>query len=168
MNVEAPNPLGRNASELRPATERLEHQLQLASSARAGESQVAWTIFAVFWAAQVLLVGAVFQGDQFPPNVAPTFGLAFLGAIMSIAWGITQHRSLLHLERHEHLIDLLESELVQRGEMLPEHRLTMASLHKGPRARTVMRVCAWTATGIWTMGAMLCIRGAWSLVTFRG
>lgn len=130
MGTELANRIG--DGDRRPSTERLENQLQVVSSARVGENQVTWTIFGIFWATQVLLVGVLFQGSQFPPDAVPGFSVSVLGVFMSVAWALTQHRSLHHLQRHEDLIKAIEEELVRRGDLLAGHQLTMCSLYKGP------------------------------------
>ena len=94
--------------------ERLEHQLDLIVSSRVGQDQTTWTIFSIFWAAQVLLVGVLFQGPKFPPHPVAGLLVSILGFFMSMAWGLTQERSLLHLERFEQLTKVLEDELLLR------------------------------------------------------
>ena len=128
--------------------ERLEHQLELVVSSRVGEDQVTWTIFAIFWAAQVLLVGVLFQG-AFPPH--PVIGLVVsaLGIAMSIAWGLTQSRSLAHLKRFEDLTKSIEEQLRKAGHLNEEHQLTMSCRFSGFPARTVMRVCCWVTALAW-------------------
>jgi len=152
----------------RPSTEHLESQLQIVSSARIGENQITWTIFGIFWATQVLLVGVLFQGGQFPPNPVLGFGVSFLGVVMSVAWALTQHRSLLHLQRHEDIIKLIEMQLVDRGDLLPDHQMTMQDLYSGPRARTVMRVCCWAAAIAWLVSLVVFAGGFWTWITCRG
>ena len=72
--------------------ERLEHQLDLIVSSRVVEDQVTWTIFSIFWAAQVLLVGVLFQGPKFPPHPVAGLIVSILGVLMSTAWGLTTVR----------------------------------------------------------------------------
>lgn len=168
MGTELANRIGDGDGDRRPSTERLENQLQVVSSARVGENQVTWTIFGIFWATQVLLVGVLFQGSQFPPDAVPAFSVSVLGVVMSVAWALTQHRSLHHLQRHEDLIKAIEAELVRRGDLLAGHQLTMRSLYKGPRARTVMRVCCWAAAAVWLLSAIVFSGGVWTWIASRG
>jgi len=143
-----------------PAPERLEHQLQLIVASRVGEDQIAWTIFSVFWAASVLLVGVLFQGPSFPPDPALGFTVSLVGALMSIAWALTQQRALVHLERHEELIKSIETELSRDGHLRVEHQLSMQQPPSGWRARTIMRVSCWAAVCAWLLSVIV-FAGVW-------
>lgn len=127
----------------------LQEQLNRFSAARGTEAQLAWTIFSVFWAAQVLLLGVLFQREELPPR---SLGLiaSVAGIGMSVAWGLVQHRSLRHLERYEDVIKKLEEDLRIRE----EHRLTMEKRFRGVPARTVLRASTW-ATGIAWVGSLI-------------
>jgi hypothetical protein len=128
--------------------ERLEHQLELIVTSRVGENQVTWTIFGIFWAAQVLLVGVLFQG-AFPPHPVAGIVVSILGIVMSTAWALTQSRSLSHLERFEDLSKSIEEQLQEAGRLSKEHHLTISPRFPGLRARTVMRLCCWGAVVAW-------------------
>jgi len=135
--------------------DHLEHQLELVVSSRIGEDQVTWTIFRVFWAAQVLLVGVLLQGPSFPPHPLAGLIVSILGVFMSTAWGLTQGRSLSHLERFEGLTKSIEVQLQKAGHLHQDHCLTMAHRFPGLRARTAMRVCCWGAALAWFTSAVV-------------
>jgi hypothetical protein len=136
---------------------RLEHQLEVVVASRVGEDQVTWTIFSIFWAAQVLLVGVLFQGPQFPPRPVVGLVVSVIGLAMSAAWAITQDRSLMHLERFEDLTKLIEDELQKDGMLAWEYRLTMSMRFRGLRARDVMRVSCWGAVLAWFVSIVIFI-----------
>jgi hypothetical protein len=134
---------------------RLRDQLELVVSSRVGEDQVAWTIFSVFWAAQVLLIGVLFQRSDFPPPPVSGLVVSIVGILMSSAWWVTQDRSLLHLERFEDLTRSIEDQLRDANRLHPDHRLTMARRFHGPRARDIMRMCSLGAALSWLGSAVV-------------
>ena len=149
------NESGSRPAPKSPSHEDLEHQLDLIVASRVGEDQVTWTIFSIFWAAQVLLIGVLFQGPSFPPTPVAELIVCLFGVGMSTAWGLTQNRSLLHLERFEDVTARIEGKLQIGGHLHPEHRLTMDKRFRGPRARTVMRVCCWGTALAWLISSII-------------
>jgi hypothetical protein len=105
--------MSEDETERTPEPEQLEHQLELVVASRVGEDQIAWTIFGIFWAAQVLLVGVLLQGPSFPPHPLAGIIVCLFGVAMSVAWALTQSRSLQHLERFETLTKDLEKLLAR-------------------------------------------------------
>lgn len=132
-----------------PDVDQLPGQLDRFSAARGTEAQLTWTIFSVFWAAHVLLLGVLFQRDGLPPRYLGVIA-SVAGIGMSVAWGLVQHRSLRHLERYEDVIKELEKEL----EIRDGFRLTMAKRFRGVPARTVLRASTW-ATGLAWVGSLI-------------
>jgi hypothetical protein len=140
----------------------LEHQLRLIVMSRIGEDQITWTIFSIFWAAQVILAGALFQGS-FPPHPVVGIAVSFIGVAMSLAWAFTQQRALLHLEQYENVTKVIEQELIGKGILSVEHQITIGRRFPGPRARDVMRSCCWGAFVVWVLSSLLFIGYASSL-----
>ena len=137
-------------------TEQLEQQLKLVVSSRIGEVYVTWTIFSVFWAAQILLLGALLQGT-FPPHPTAVLIASVVGIIMAIVWGHVQDRSLKHLERFECLTKRIEDQLQTRGALASAHRLYQSTPFQGYPSRKVMRASCWIAGIGWGVGLVICL-----------
>ena len=137
-------------------------QLQNAATLRASEDQVLWNIFGIFWAANALLLVALFTSGK-PPS-APLVGIVIsaVGLSLSFVWYFIQRRSLGHIRRHERLMERIEREL-----RLPPPFAISADVNRedydlflrsGPRARMLMPACSLVGLLLWaiTLGIFLC------------
>lgn len=85
-------------------------QLTNAVSARSAQDQTLWTIFGAFWAAEGILLVALFTTGSLPSSIAGGL-ISIAGVLLSVAWHIINTRAILHLERWDHLIKRLERKL---------------------------------------------------------
>jgi hypothetical protein len=92
--------------------EQLWSQLENAVALVAKEDQVAWTIFGIFWAAEIILLGAVFENGDLPDRTIGPI-LAGAGVVMSIVWALIQSRVLRFLQFYERVMHGLEAELLK-------------------------------------------------------
>jgi len=83
-------------------------QLSNAISLRSSEDQVLWTISGIFWAANALLLVALFQGGRLPDTYPPRFVIASVGVVLATIQYFLQGRALGHIRRYEELIKRLE------------------------------------------------------------
>lgn len=89
----------------------LRSQLSHAISLRSSEDQVLWTISGIFWAANALLLVALFQGRGLPESNVPRFVVPGVGVALSTMQYFLQGRALGHIGRYEELMKRLESAL---------------------------------------------------------
>lgn len=89
---------------------RLWQQLANAIQLRSAQDQVLWTIFGTFWAANVLLLIALFSDGHFPEAIVGII-ISLFGIGLGLVWHIVQHRALGHITKYEHLMKRLEKKL---------------------------------------------------------
>ena len=124
--------------------ERSEMWIQLtnAINLRSSQDQVLWSIFGTFWAANAILLVALFTTGDLPTNRIVGIIVATFGTVLSIVWHIIQTRALGHLMRHEELMRKLEAKLDFDPDYAVSAEVNRKSydqyLSKRPKARTVM------------------------------
>lgn len=136
--------------------EDLWKQLQNAVTARSSQDQVIWSIFGIFWAANALLLVAIFTSSvRFVVIVVSAVGI-----FTSIVWMLLLPRAVGHISAYEDVMSDIENILLKNH---PNFRLTLEPNIKtrisGPQARVVMR---WAVRGfltIWILsfGIGLCL-----------
>ncbi|MFC2020584.1 hypothetical protein ACFLU1_02145 [Chloroflexota bacterium] len=99
-----------NPAEEKSTTSRLWNQLSIANSLRSGEDQVLWTIAGIFWAANAILLVALFQDGDIPATKAPGVVISAAGMLFSILQYFLQGRALGHIRRYEELIRRIEKD----------------------------------------------------------
>ncbi len=72
---------------------------------------MAWAIFGIFWAAEVLLLGALMVTGHLPDRTAGLV-LSTTGVILSLVWGLIEARSLMFVVFYEKVVETLELELL--------------------------------------------------------
>jgi hypothetical protein len=94
-------------NELTQVRTDLWNQLDNAVSMAAKEDQIVWTIFGVFWAANAVLLVALFTAGEMPD---PSVGIVVsaIGTVLSWLWFLIQRRALGWLEYYERVIRVLE------------------------------------------------------------
>jgi hypothetical protein len=126
-------------------------QLSNVVNRSAYEDTVVWAIFGTFWAANALLLVALFSQGDFPRHPAVGIIISTAGTVVSIAWFLIQRRAIEHLARYETIIAALEEELRIPGDL----RLT-GGRHRenlqGVGARKVMRGITQLAFISWGIG----------------
>jgi len=118
------------------------NQLTNVINLRSSQDQVLWNIFGVFWAANAILLVALFPNGSLPTSWSGTV-IGFVGLFLSIIWYLIQKRALGHLERHETLMTILEKELAIEPTYAVSAELNRELydkyLKRGCKARDVMR-----------------------------
>jgi hypothetical protein len=133
-------------------------QLANAIAMRSSEDQVLWIIFGTFWAANLILLVAIFQTGDIPSNSLIGLLVAFIGILLSRVWHVIQNRALGHVERHEELMKRLESNLILESEsrFAVSARINVADydkyLPKGSSARKLMPQCSKWGIRFWVLG----------------
>lgn len=129
-------------------------QLGNAIHLRSAQDQVLWSIFGVFWAANAILLVALFQSGAAPTNPIGMV-ISGVGALLSFVWYRIQGRALGHVRRHETLMERLERQLE-----IPEDLATSGNINqedynrflsRGIRARQLMPICSLVAVILWVL-----------------
>lgn len=87
------------------------NQLSNAASLRSSEDQVLWMISGIFWAADALLLVALFQTGKLPEANVPLLVVSAVGMVLSTTQYFLQGRTLGHIHRYDALITRLERAL---------------------------------------------------------
>jgi len=138
-----------------PDRPELWSQLENAINLRSSEDQVLWSIFGTFWAANAILLIALFTTGDLPSN--PTVGvvIASVGTALSLIWHGIQSRALGHVKRHEELMKTLEEELQIPPCFAVSAEINRSSydqyLRRGFRARTLMPLCSLGGAVLWIL-----------------
>jgi hypothetical protein len=142
---------------------QLSAQLTNVVNRSAYEDTVVWAIFGTFWAANALLLVALFSQGDFPRNPGVGVVISIAGTIVGVAWFQIQRRAIAHLARYEKIVALLEVEL----QVPDDFRLT-GDKHRenirGIGARTVMNGITRLAFAGWGL-ALFCF--LWVTLGFR-
>ena len=135
--------------------DELWRQLGNAIHLRSAQDQVLWSIFGVFWAANAILLVALFSSEAYPRYVVGIV-ISVVGFLLSLAWHGIQHRALGHVKRYEELMKKLEQQqqlgippdLAVSDEINPDYD---KFLGKGIRARKLMPTCSLVAAILWAL-----------------
>ncbi len=131
-------------------------QLTRARDLCSSEDQVVWSIFGTFWAANAILMVALFTTGSFPsPAVGMT--ISSVGALLSRIWHKIQRRALGHLRRYEELAHRLEDRLSFDTKYATSGNLNTEDYDEfvageRPPARTLMLACSSWGTWLWLAG----------------
>jgi hypothetical protein len=130
----------------------LQAQLSNVVNRCAYEDTVVWAIFGTFWAANALLLVALFSQGDFPKKPAAAIVISTVGMVVSVAWFLIQRRAIAHLARYEAIIAAIEAEL-----RIPEaFRLTGDEHREGIRGVGVRKVmCTLTVLALVSWGVSL-------------
>jgi len=137
------------------STDGLWPQLGNAVTLVVKEDQIVWTIFGIFWAANVLLLGALFATGDLPHRIVGLV-LAIIGIILSMMWWLVQTRALRYLAFYEAVQHDLEERLLKgTTELSLSRSLNKATFDKtsGPdvSARRVMNASSLLSVALWSV-----------------
>lgn len=127
-------------------------QLANALQLRSSQDQVLWSGFGAFWAANAILLVALFPGGVLPSDPVGLL-ISVFGALLALVWYVIQERVLGHLMRHEALIAKLEATIgfdptyALSGELNQE--LYDTYLKKGLKARNVIKLSSLGVIAFW-------------------
>src|ERR1700689_3164364 len=85
------------------------HQLSSTIAARSAEDQNLWRSLAIFWAANAVLLVALFKNGTWPTDRSVVLVLGLFGLVMAVLWYIVQSRILQHLAAVEEVMSRLEA-----------------------------------------------------------
>jgi hypothetical protein len=130
-------------------------QLANAINMRSAQDQVLWSIFGTFWAANAILLVALFTTGTMPTSPVVGIVVSIVGAVLSSAWYAMQARALGHLMRYEELIKRIENKLNFDPEYAISAEINRQAydqyLGKGPRARKLMKACSIIGAASWVV-----------------
>jgi len=140
--------------------EEMFEQLSRAIELRSSEDSILWTMFGIFWGANIGLLIALFSDGDIPKNAVVGIVVSVVGVALSIAWHLLQQRALGHIERFETLAARLERQLgVPDLQALSGDINTRdfdASLgHTLCSARLVMLWCSGIGAGLWGVSIII-------------
>jgi len=146
--TENPTPLNR---------QEMWDQLSRSTDMRSSQDQVLWSIFGTFWAANAVLLVALFQSGKLPANHWIGVIVAITGAFLCFTWHILQRRALGHLKRLEAVMDALEKQLSVESTFALSGSINKLGYdehvgHLRFSARKIMRVCSILTTILWFIG----------------
>jgi hypothetical protein len=105
MNMD---PIAENENNLQQnSQENYWNQFSNVVAMAAKEDQIIWTIFGVFWAANAVLIVALFTTGNLPESLVGIL-VSIIGLILSIIWALIQHRAINWLRYYEHIIFRIE------------------------------------------------------------
>jgi len=132
--------------------EQLWNQLANAVSLDASENQVVWTIFGLFWAADAILLVALFTTGDIPKRPVGML-VSLAGVILSAVWYLIQKRAIGYLEFYDAVVDRLERRLglptglAVSGKI--NDQLYKFSLKGSVSIRPLMNRCAGASALLW-------------------
>lgn len=141
-----------------PKLERSELWLQLTNviSMRSNQDQVLWSIFGAFWAANALLLVALFTTGNLPESSVVGIVISGVGILLSLIWHSIQDRALRHLANYEELMTRIETKLEFDSEYAISPRVNDLAyrqfLRGGIPARKLMPACSIGAAVLWLVG----------------
>jgi hypothetical protein len=141
------------SSKDEPSREELWKQLRNAVVARSSEDQVTWSIFGIFWAANALLLLALFTASDYLGAGRVVSIVSVVGIFTSLVGLLLVHRALGYIGEYERVISDVEDILFEK---YPNFRLTLKPKTKsrigGIPARVVMHWAIAGFLGIWIIG----------------
>jgi hypothetical protein len=116
---------------------------------------VLWSIFGTFWAANAILLVALFTTGKLPEDANVGLVVSTVGVLISLAWGTIQRRALGHVKRHEALMSKLEERLALDRDFAVSTDINQRDYQKfvgnGIRARQVMLACSLVGGALWLL-----------------
>jgi len=120
------------------------NQLQNALSSRSGIDQVYWSSYGLFWAANAVLLVALFSTGDFPVDPLVPIVISIAGLFQFLAWRTIHDRVLWHLNRVEALMERIEEDIGLGERHALSVRLSESDYReffaKGPSARRAVKV----------------------------
>lgn len=118
------------------------------------QDQISWTIFSVFWAANALLLVALFNGGKWPDDFVGAF-ISLFGSLLSAVWREMLIRGIGHCDRVEKLADKIERELhikpefAMSAKLNPDYYVCLGN--RIGYGHYLMKACSNYATAIWIL-----------------
>jgi hypothetical protein len=141
-------------------------QLSNAIQMRTSGDQIAWTTLSIFWAANALLLSALFRNGDYPnPQVGAI--IAAFASLLSLLWYFIEKRILGRLNYHDKIIRTIQNELFKDNSRARALAVCQAltdaederELGKSVRARVLIPRALLGVLAIWVVGfsCFLCV-----------
>jgi hypothetical protein len=140
--------LSENTSR-KQCSDALWSQLQNAVALAAKQDQIVWTIFGVFWAANAVLLVALFTTGDLPKRPVGLV-VSIAGLAISLVWTVIQKRAIAWLRFYETVMSDLEGTHLQVPVRLNNRRGEVG----GMSVRRLMVGCSLTSVILW--GCSVC------------
>lgn len=128
-------------------------QLNRVVTLRVNQAQIVWRIFAAFWAANAILLVALFRDGRYPDDRAAAVTVTSVGLLLSVTWFGIQRRALGHIERFEKLMARLEVRLGVPQDLALSGTINRDDYNKcvphGPHGRPLMLFFNFVAAALW-------------------
>jgi hypothetical protein len=98
-------------TDQKPLYQNLECLLNLANNLKMHEDNLSWMIFSIFWAANALLLVALFQNGDIHLTKIKWIVVPLFGILLSTTWFILENRILAYQIFYEDLVARLEKKL---------------------------------------------------------
>ncbi len=156
--------------------ENLWKMLGLVVELRSSEDQTTWTVASIFWAANALLLLALFQEWKDGSLNNLRIILSVVGLAFSAVWFFVQGRGLAHIRRYEDLIKTYEQKLGYVGDFAhlaqsPEINVEQANKFLGGKVEWTLRMSrsSWARIGSKVIsGTLFSARGLMCLSALGG
>lgn len=129
-----------------PSNSDLWNQLGNAVTLIAKQDQIVWAVFGVFWAANAVLLVALFTSGDFPKRPVGLI-VSIVGIALSLVWLVIEHRALAWLKYYEGIMKKLE-----KNHLLVPDSVAFTGYPKtvrGMRVRPLMLVCPVLSAVLW-------------------
>ena len=134
--------------------DQLWQQLNAVIAHRSGQDQVLWSVFGIFWAANAILLVALFSNGQEPRGPAGV-AVTLAGLAMAFVWWLIQRRAIGNVKRLTHLLQKLEEELGLPANLAMSPEINKADADRfmpsRPGATTVMSWTTAVAIPAWAL-----------------
>jgi hypothetical protein len=129
-----------------PSESNLWNQLGNAVTLVAKQDQIVWAVFGVFWAANAVLLVALFTSGDLPKRPVGLI-VSIVGIALSLVWLAIEHRAVAWLEFYEAIVRELEQKHlhVPSSVAFSGHRETVG----GMRVRLLMLACPLVSAVLW-------------------
>ena len=135
--------LSENASE-KQCSDALWSQLQNAVALAAKQDQIVWAIFGVFWAANAVLLVALFTTGDLPKRPVGLV-VSIVGLAISLVWTAIQRRAIAWLKFYEGVMSEIEERHLQPPVRLTGRREQVG----GMPVRLLMLGCPFVSVILW-------------------
>ncbi len=108
----------------------------------AKQDQIVWMIFGIFWAANAVLLVALFTTGKLPDRAVGII-VSAVGTILSLVWALVQYRAVSYLKFYEAILYQIEKEYLSVPKDIAlsgylNENLYGAKVGRGIRVRGIM------------------------------
>ena len=125
--------------------ELLRDQLGNVVTLQTTQNQIVWTVFGVFWAAEVVLLAALFTTGKLAPDKGTIWTVGIIGVLLSAVWLAILTRAIAYAAFYERIIHELEVKLRIPAKFAVSREINRSAFEKGLRGfsvRGLMLICS--------------------------